>query len=96
MISDTMLEATFKTFKLPYDYQLHKLYWFSQYGEIDYSDIRFSAKQVNEDSTKHVYVRDCRNYEHAMVMFLAKIQAQQHRQFDNLVEWICKFLDIDI
>lgn len=95
MISDALQEATLETFKLPYGYQLHRHYYFSQYGEIDRSDVRFSVAQVAEGADKHVYVYDCYSYEHAMVMFLAQIQAQRPKQFDDLVTWICKLLDID-
>ena len=96
MISDTLQEATIETFNLPYGFQLHKHYYFSQYGELDRSDIRFSVAEVDEDSDKHVYVHECYSYEHAMVMFVAQIQNQRPRQFDELVPWICKLLDINV
>ena len=94
MISDTMQKATLKIYDLPYGFQLHEHYWFSQYGEIDDSDIRFSVEKVTDETTKRIYVHECYNYEHAMVMFLTQIQAEQAKQFDDLVQWICKLLDI--
>jgi hypothetical protein len=95
MASETLQKATIETFKLPYGFQLHKHYYFSQYGEIDYSDIRFSVSQLSAECDKLVYVHECYSYEHAMVMFLAQMQAQRPRQFDDLVTWLCKLLDID-
>lgn len=94
MITETMEKATLEVFKLPYGFQLHKHYWYSQYGEIDYSDIRFSITQTDEESDFFVAVANCHSYEHAMVKFLTQIQAQYHNQFQGLDKWICKLLDI--
>lgn len=96
MVSDTMKLATIEVFNLPYGFQLHKHYWYSQYGEIDYEDIRFSVVNVTDETSKHVSVVNCLNYEHAMVMFLAQMQATRDYKFNDLVPWICKLLDIEV
>lgn len=62
MITETMEKATLEVFKLPYGFQLHKHYWYSQYGEIDYSDIRFSITQTDEESDFFVAVANCHSY----------------------------------
>lgn len=91
-----MKEATIETFNLPYGFNLHKHYWYSQYGEIDYDDVRFSVVKVADETTKHISVVNCFTYEHAMVMFLAQMQAPRYGEFNEVVPWVCKLLDIKV
>jgi len=71
-ISESMEKATIKTYPLIEGFELREHYYFSQYGEIDENDVRFSIAHRGE-VYRHISINDKNTYEIAMVEFLVQM-----------------------
>lgn len=87
-MTDTLQRATLDKYPLPDGYLLVRHYWFSQYGEIDGTDVRWSVVREDGQYVGPVYVHDQTTMTEALVRWLAQLAESRTDMADSLTTWV--------
>lgn len=87
-MTDTLERATIEKYTLPHGYVLLRHYWFTQYGEIDETDVRWSVVREDGRMVGPVYVYEKLTMTEALVTWLAQLNEPRRDLVDSLTTWI--------